>query len=228
MEETFSGNYVVVFDPLDGSSNIDAGVLTQSMSLCPLWGVSQNPTRPDAFGGLVPQNAQPVFQNISVARPKTPPVTGPLLVVPMSLAPCRSTHCRDLSETAQLQRPLSLSIILRFVMHVAASDDILPPIAAAGGLRFSLGCTVPRIPVCGTTLAPLKNLFKPLRPPRAGISTGSIFGIYDPNDECSLEDMDDPEQMMKNCVLNVCQPGAVLHLFRRLRYPLVRILSILL
>lgn len=41
----------------------------------------------------------------------------------------------------------------------------------------------------------------------AGISTGSIFGIYDPNDECSLEDMDDPEQMMKNCVLNVCQPG---------------------
>ena len=26
VEETFSGNYVVVFDPLDGSSNIDAGV----------------------------------------------------------------------------------------------------------------------------------------------------------------------------------------------------------
>jgi fructose-1,6-bisphosphatase I len=44
----------------------------------------------------------------------------------------------------------------------------------------------------------------------AGISTGSIFGIYDPNDECSLEDMDDPEQMMKNCVLNVCQPGTSL------------------
>ena len=41
----------------------------------------------------------------------------------------------------------------------------------------------------------------------AGISTGSIFGIYDPNDECSLEDMDDPTKMMENCVLNVCQPG---------------------
>ena len=25
VEETFSGDYVVVFDPLDGSSNIDAG-----------------------------------------------------------------------------------------------------------------------------------------------------------------------------------------------------------
>ena len=28
VEETFSGNYVVVFDPLDGSSNIDAGIAT--------------------------------------------------------------------------------------------------------------------------------------------------------------------------------------------------------
>ena len=27
VEETFSGDYVVVFDPLDGSSNIDAGAL---------------------------------------------------------------------------------------------------------------------------------------------------------------------------------------------------------
>lgn len=26
VEETTSGNYIVVFDPLDGSSNIDAGV----------------------------------------------------------------------------------------------------------------------------------------------------------------------------------------------------------
>jgi hypothetical protein len=25
-----------------------------------------------------------------------------------------------------------------------------------------------------------------------------------------VQDMDDPEQMMKNCVLNVCQPGALL------------------
>ena len=42
----------------------------------------------------------------------------------------------------------------------------------------------------------------------AAISTGSIFGIYDPNDSCTLEDMDDPEKMVENCVLNVCQPGA--------------------
>ena len=41
----------------------------------------------------------------------------------------------------------------------------------------------------------------------AGISTGSIFGVYAPSEECSLEDMDDPEKMMQNCVLNVCQPG---------------------
>jgi len=31
VEETYSGNYVVVFDPLDGSSNIDAGVSTGSI-----------------------------------------------------------------------------------------------------------------------------------------------------------------------------------------------------
>ncbi|KAK9825883.1 hypothetical protein WJX81_000895 [Elliptochloris bilobata] len=44
----------------------------------------------------------------------------------------------------------------------------------------------------------------------AGISTGSIFGIYAPSEECAIEDMDDPEKMMQNCVLNVCQPGSSL------------------
>lgn len=31
VEETFSGEYVVVFDPLDGSSNIDAGISVGSI-----------------------------------------------------------------------------------------------------------------------------------------------------------------------------------------------------
>ena len=31
VEETYSGNYIVVFDPLDGSSNIDAGISTGSI-----------------------------------------------------------------------------------------------------------------------------------------------------------------------------------------------------
>lgn len=31
----------------------------------------------------------------------------------------------------------------------------------------------------------------------AGISTGSIFGIYAPSEECSVDDMDDPEKMMQ-------------------------------
>ena len=31
VEETFSGQYIVVFDPLDGSSNIDAAVSTGSI-----------------------------------------------------------------------------------------------------------------------------------------------------------------------------------------------------
>jgi fructose-1,6-bisphosphatase I len=44
----------------------------------------------------------------------------------------------------------------------------------------------------------------------AGISTGSIFGIYAPSEECSLDDMDNPELMMQNCVVNVCQPGDAL------------------
>jgi len=34
VEETYSGNYVVVFDPLDGSSNIDAGISVGS-----IWGI---------------------------------------------------------------------------------------------------------------------------------------------------------------------------------------------
>jgi Fructose-1-6-bisphosphatase, N-terminal domain len=41
----------------------------------------------------------------------------------------------------------------------------------------------------------------------AGISTGSIFGVYEPSDECTINDMDDPETMMQNCIVNVCQPG---------------------
>lgn len=42
----------------------------------------------------------------------------------------------------------------------------------------------------------------------AGISTGSIFGIYEPSDECNVDDMENPEKMMDNCILNCCQPGA--------------------
>eukprot|EP00887_Chlorella_sp_A99_P004286 scaffold15.g4286.t1 len=41
----------------------------------------------------------------------------------------------------------------------------------------------------------------------AGISVGSIFGIYEPSEECRIEDMDDPEAMMNKCILNVCKAG---------------------
>jgi len=44
----------------------------------------------------------------------------------------------------------------------------------------------------------------------AGISVGSIFGAYLPSEECCLEDADDGETLMNNCVLNVCQPGKML------------------
>ena len=37
VEETYGGNYVVVFDPLDGSSNIDAAVSTGS-----IWGIYES------------------------------------------------------------------------------------------------------------------------------------------------------------------------------------------
>ncbi|KXZ52918.1 hypothetical protein GPECTOR_8g296 [Gonium pectorale] len=42
----------------------------------------------------------------------------------------------------------------------------------------------------------------------AGISVGSIFGIYEPSEECPLDAMDDPQKMMEQCVMNVCQPGS--------------------
>lgn len=32
-------------------------------------------------------------------------------------------------------------------------------------------------------------------------------GVYNPNDECEVGDLDDPEGMMKKCVADVCQPG---------------------
>jgi len=41
----------------------------------------------------------------------------------------------------------------------------------------------------------------------AGISVGSIFGVYAPSEECRIEDMDDPDQMMEKCILNVCKAG---------------------
>lgn len=44
----------------------------------------------------------------------------------------------------------------------------------------------------------------------AGISVGSIFGAYLPSEECSMEDADDVEALLQNCVLNVCQPGRML------------------
>lgn len=44
----------------------------------------------------------------------------------------------------------------------------------------------------------------------AAVSTGSIFGIYSPNDEC-LADVDDDgtlDSETQRCVVNVCQPGS--------------------
>lgn len=40
----------------------------------------------------------------------------------------------------------------------------------------------------------------------AGISVGSIFGVYEPAEEC-IVDMDDPERTLASCITNVCQPG---------------------
>ncbi|KAK1271265.1 hypothetical protein QJS04_geneDACA007626 [Acorus gramineus] len=43
----------------------------------------------------------------------------------------------------------------------------------------------------------------------AAVSTGSIFGIYSPNDEC-LADIDEDstlDQVTQRCVVDVCQPG---------------------
>ncbi|KAK9291112.1 hypothetical protein L1049_009299 [Liquidambar formosana] len=44
----------------------------------------------------------------------------------------------------------------------------------------------------------------------AAVSTGSIFGIYSPNDECLAEIGDDSTlgTMEQRCVVNVCQPGS--------------------
>ncbi|XP_057536090.1 fructose-1,6-bisphosphatase, chloroplastic [Amaranthus tricolor] len=44
----------------------------------------------------------------------------------------------------------------------------------------------------------------------AAVSTGSIFGIYSPNDECIVESDDEADELSaeeQRCVVNVCQPG---------------------
>lgn len=43
----------------------------------------------------------------------------------------------------------------------------------------------------------------------AAVSTGSIFGIYRPNEECfaDLDDESTLDQQAQRCILNVCQPG---------------------
>ncbi|WOL14966.1 hypothetical protein Cni_G23747 [Canna indica] len=43
----------------------------------------------------------------------------------------------------------------------------------------------------------------------AAVSTGSIFGIYSPNDECLVHVGDDGtlDQVEQRCVISVCQPG---------------------
>jgi fructose-1,6-bisphosphatase I len=44
----------------------------------------------------------------------------------------------------------------------------------------------------------------------AAVSTGSIFGIYKPNEECLTNLGDSPtiDEVAENCVVNVCQPGS--------------------
>lgn len=44
----------------------------------------------------------------------------------------------------------------------------------------------------------------------AAVSTGSIFGIYNPNDEWIFDSDDDNElgQVKQRCIVNVCQPGS--------------------
>lgn len=41
----------------------------------------------------------------------------------------------------------------------------------------------------------------------AGISTGSIWGIYEPTAECRM-DVSDADELVQNCIVNVCQPGS--------------------
>jgi len=45
----------------------------------------------------------------------------------------------------------------------------------------------------------------------AGVSVGSIFGIFEPSQECEINlDNDTPEHVMEKCVINVCQKGSEL------------------
>ncbi|VAH89201.1 unnamed protein product [Triticum turgidum subsp. durum] len=42
----------------------------------------------------------------------------------------------------------------------------------------------------------------------AAVSTGSIFGIYSPSDECHIGDDATLDEVTQMCIVNVCQPGS--------------------
>ena len=56
--------------------------------------------------------------------------------------------------------------------------------------RLAAGCGPLPLQVPGYRALPPPCLARPA-------AVGSIFGIYEPSEECRIEDMDDPEEMMK-------------------------------
>jgi Fructose-1-6-bisphosphatase, N-terminal domain len=134
VEETFSGNYVVVFDPLDGSSNIDAGISVGS-----IWGA----------------------RLVAAAL-------GAITVAQRSPGAPRSLRTRAPPRRHQGWR--------------------LGPIYRSCSAARCMPCAAER--------------HRSAHAPRAARA-----GIYEPSDECDIEDMDNPDTMLQNCVLNVCQPG---------------------
>jgi len=140
VEETYSGNYVVVFDPLDGCDARQSSI------------------------------AQPALEKRCC--------TATILEGRI----CELTHCCWQQHAFSSVPPPQKGRRRKVHAFGPAGHPVLPRFETVIAQRSSSNID-------------------------AAISTGSIFGIYDPNDACSLEDMDDPTKMVENCVLNVCQPG---------------------
>lgn len=85
--------------------------------------------------------------------------------------------------------------------HTGLTPHLRVPWLVVGSTFMHLPSSFPFFPQL-VPLAPA--IIFPLSMPHptrtSGISVGSIFGIYEPSEECRIEDMDDPEEMMQKCV----------------------------
>ena len=181
---------MVVFDPLDGSSNLDAGISTGSI-----------------FGIYAPSEECRCLHLPSWNREHEMSHRQNCYTPNGTLGRLRQTCCsRNGARVAghvRLSRHLVavpfLSILLYTWQHGACLTrrGLHTAHARMASGRHACGA---RVLTCG------HFVYSSVCAAPPGQCCGTQYGKYC----CSVDDMEDPEAMMQNCILNVCQPGSAL------------------